>query len=103
MTGKIPTLLQYVILFSISESSYTNSLRMIGFDVILLTCGFTANLIIKNKQISKTGVRKIFQNINDLVMSLALILIIKKNLNLNLKTVDIGRHIKKIKRLFFVQ
>jgi hypothetical protein len=78
MTGKIPALLQDVILFPISESGYTYSLRMIGFAVTQLTCGFMIDLIIKNKQLSKTTVRKIFQTIYGLGMSLTLILIIKK-------------------------
>jgi hypothetical protein len=63
MTGKIPTLLQDVILFPISESGYIYSLRMIGFAVTRLTCGFMTDLIIKNKQLFKTTVRKIFQTI----------------------------------------
>ncbi len=74
MTGKIPAYLQDVIHFPISESGYTYSLIMIGFAVTLLTCGFMADLIIKNTQLSKTTVRKIFQTISGSGMALTLIL-----------------------------
>jgi ACS family sodium-dependent inorganic phosphate cotransporter len=91
MTGKIPAYLQDVIHFPISENGYTYSLIMIGFAVTLLTCGFMADLIIKNTRLSKTTVRKIFQTISGAGMSLTLILIpivgCNRLLNISLLTI----------------
>src|SRR5262249_26273601 len=71
--SKIPAYFQDVLHFAIKDNGLTYSLLYASLSVTTLISGFFADYIIANTGIGKTNVRKIFEAINGLGMSLALV------------------------------